>query len=316
MNPRMRLALCAVLGACGGLLLGGCTPYEPQTFSGARAYDLARELLDFGPRVAGSEASLKAAFWIVDRLAEGDWEAVPDVGEYRETPVRNIAAWRGRGPIVILGAHYDSRRCADQPDGGCPQPVLGANDGASGVAVLLELARTLDLDWAYNQVWLVFFDAEDNGGLDGWDWIVGSRQFTRQVEDAADSGAEFRAMVLLDMVGDADQQFHFEGNSDPALREEIWNVAADLGFGGYFIPSRKYTMIDDHIPFRDLGIPSVDVIDFDYPYWHTTEDSLDKLSADSLERVGRTIEAWLERGMATETPLAAGSGAERVDRIA
>jgi glutaminyl-peptide cyclotransferase len=300
MNKRMRITFCAVLGAGWALCLVGCKPYEPQTFSGERAYSLAQDMLAFGPRVSGSEANLKTAYWIIDRLAEGDWEVVPDTDEYMGTPIRNLAAWRGRGPITILGAHYDSRRCADQPDGGCPEPVLGANDGASGVAVLLELARVLDLDWAYNQIWLVFFDAEDNGNLDGWDWIVGSRQFVRQVEDAADSGAVFRAMVLLDMIGDSDQQIYYEGNSDPGVREEIWSVAEELGYGAYFIPEQKYTMLDDHIPFRDLGIPSVDVIDFDFPYWHTTEDTLDKISADSLERVGRTIEVWLESGMLNE----------------
>jgi Zn-dependent M28 family amino/carboxypeptidase len=211
-----------------------------------------------------------------------------------EAPVRNLVGRKGRGPVILLGAHYDSRMCADQPAGGCQQPVLGADDGASGVAVLLELARALDLDWSQHQVWLVFFDAEDNGHLNGWDWIVGSRQFALYTKNALLSGITVQAMVLLDMVADFDQQFYWEGNSDPALRAEIWSTAKGLGYGREFIPSVGHTMLDDHIPFRDLGIPSVDIIDFDYPYWHTAEDTLDKISADSLGRIGRTIEVWLE----------------------
>ena len=208
--------------------------------------------------------------------------------------MRNIFGRKGQGPVILLGAHYDSRRCADQPDGGCVAPVLGADDGASGVVVLLELARVLNLDWSQHQVWLVFFDAEDDGDLGGWDWIVGSRQFAQFVGQQRAAGMDFPAMVLLDMVGDGDQQFYWEGNSDSALQTRIWATAASLGYEKEFIPSPKYTMIDDHIPFRNLGIPSVDIIDFDYPYWHTDQDTLDKLSADSLERIGRTLQVWLE----------------------
>jgi Zn-dependent M28 family amino/carboxypeptidase len=125
---------------------------------------------------------------------------------------------------------------------------------------------------------------------------VGSRQFAGYVKNALAAGISFRAMVLLDMVADSDQQFYWEGNSDPTVRAEIWSTAKELGYGREFIPSVRYTMLDDHLPFRDLGIPSVDIIDFDYPYWHTAEDTLDKISAESLGRIGRTIEVWLEKG--------------------
>jgi Zn-dependent M28 family amino/carboxypeptidase len=101
-------------------------------------------------------------------------------------------------------------------------------------------------------------------------------------------------MILVDMVGDADQQFYYEGNSDPALREELWQIAADLGYGETFIPEHRWTMIDDHVPFARRGIPAVDIIDFDYPYWHTTQDTCDKVSAQSLERVGRVVEQYVE----------------------
>jgi glutaminyl-peptide cyclotransferase len=288
------------LAGCG-LAWSGCASPRPEVFSGDRAYRLAQEFLAFGPRVSGTEANRKAGDWIIAQLGKNGWNAVPDEGTYLNTPVRNISGSRGQGPVIIVGAHYDSRRCADQPNGGCAEPVLGADDGASGVVVLLELARVLDRSKLTNQVWLVFFDAEDNGQLDGWDWIAGARQFARRVENAQGTGVKFQAMILLDMVGDADQQFRFEGNSDHALRERIWSTAAALGYGEHFIPAEKFFMLDDHIPFRDLGIPSVDIIDFDYPYWHTAADTLDKIFAASLERIGRTIEAWLEGGP-LETP--------------
>jgi Zn-dependent M28 family amino/carboxypeptidase len=230
------------------------------------------------------------------KLQEEGWNPTPDEGEYQGVAVRNIFGRKGQGPVIIVGTHFDSRKCADQPEGGCAEPVLGANDGASGVAVLLELAYVLEESRLQNQIWLVFFDAEDDGRIGGWDWIVGSRQFARYVEEDISRGTQFQAMILLDMVGDSDQQFYWEGNSDPALREAIWSAAKNLGYGKEFIPELRHTVLDDHIPFRDLGIPSADIIDFDYPYWHTAEDTLDKTSAASLERVGRTVEVWLESG--------------------
>jgi glutaminyl-peptide cyclotransferase len=203
---------------------------------------------------------------------------------------RNIIARAGQGPLVLLGAHYDTRPVADQdPDEARrEQPILGANDGGSGVAVLLELANSLNLDQVPLEVWLVFFDAEDRGRLDGWPFSVGAREMAQSLL------VKPAAVVVVDMVGDADQNIFYEQNSDPALREEIWAVAGSLGYGEFFIPSPKYTIIDDHLPFLEQGIPAVDIIDFDYPSWHTVADTSDKVSAGSLARVGRTLEAWLE----------------------
>jgi Zn-dependent M28 family amino/carboxypeptidase len=103
-------------------------------------------------------------------------------------------------------------------------------------------------------------------------------------------------VIIVDMVGDTDQQLYYEANSDPILRSHLWSIAAELGYGEYFVPEERHSMLDDHTPFVELGIPAVDIIDFDYPYWHTTEDTLDKIGAASLERVGRTLEVFLERG--------------------
>ncbi len=164
-------------------------------------------------------------------------------------------------------------------------PVPGANDGASGVAVLLELARTLPEDTV--PVWLVFFDAEDNGRITGWDWILGSRAFVEEIE------VNPQAVVIVDMIGDADLNIHLEKNSNLEIRTEIWGMAERLGYGDVFINTEKYAMLDDHTPFLEAGIPAVDIIDFDYPYWHTIADTPDKVSAKSLLAVGDTLWHWV-----------------------
>ena len=202
--------------------------------------------------------------------------------------IQNVIAKRSDAPPqIILGAHYDTRFFADKDPDPTNQskPVPGANDGASGVAILTELARTLPQDSV--PVWLAFFDAEDQGRFDGWDWILGSRAFVKELQ--------FRpqAVVIVDMIGDADLNIYMEINSDPTLRAEIWNTAAGLGYQKNFIPEEKYSMLDDHTPFLEAGIPAVDLIDFDYPYYHTTQDTSDKVSAQSLKVVGETLWTWV-----------------------
>jgi Zn-dependent M28 family amino/carboxypeptidase len=203
---------------------------------------------------------------------------------------RNIIGRAGRGPVVLVGAHYDTRRRADNdPDAARrSEPVLGANDGASGVAVLLELARSLDQRSLKNEVWLTFFDAEDNGRLDGWDFIAGSRYMAQNLTTLP------KAVIIADMVGDADQQIFKERNSSAALQDRLWTIAAQLGYEKFFIPEYKWAMTDDHTPFLQRGVMAVDINDFDYPHWHTTQDTTDKIAPLSLERVGRVIKTFLE----------------------
>ena len=268
------------------LLLVACGSPEPLVFDGEVAYEHVTEQCDIGFRPTGSEAGWATGDYIISQLEAQGWTVETEEFTYRDTPVRNIVGRAGEGPILILGAHYDTRRSADQEDP--TVPVMGANDGGSGVAVLLELARVLDPGRLQHEVWLTFFDAEDNGGLDGWEWIVGSSYMAEHLE------VEPEAMILVDMVGDADQQLYYEGNSDAALREELWQIAADLGYGDTFVPEVRWTMVDDHVPFARRGIPAVDIIDFDYPYWHTTQDTCDKVSPQSLERVGRVVEQYVE----------------------
>ncbi len=245
--------------------------------------------MKLGPRPTGSVAWRATGDYILEQLRKSGWVTEEQRFEYRETQIRNIIGRKGSGPILILGAHYDTRRRADRDKARQNDPVPGANDGASGVAVLLELARVLDARKLRNQVWMAFFDAEDNGDLDGWEWTVGSRYMAQNLQVRPE------AVIVVDMVGDADQQIYFDRNSNVEWNQRIWSVAGDLGYGQYFVPSPRWAMFDDHTPFAQRGIPAVDIIDFDYPHWHTTADTADKVSPDSLERVGRTLQVLLEQ---------------------
>ena len=242
-----------------------------------------------GPRLPDSPAHDQVIAWVLGEIANAGWEGeVQDIPG--DKPIKNIIAKRGKaGPWIILGAHYDSRLMADQdPDPQLrTQPVPGANDGASGVAVLLELARTLPADLPV-QLWLVFFDAEDNGDIQGWDWIMGSSAFVASLEAKPD------AAIIIDMIGDANLNLPIEQNSTPELVQQIWQTAKDLGYESVFLNQPGYSMLDDHTPFLQAGIPAVDIIDFDYPYWHTTQDTPDKVSAQSLEIIGNTLTQWLK----------------------
>lgn len=271
------------------ILLGCASENKIPVFEAERAWSLLEHQVALGPRPVGSEAHALTVEWIYSSLEEYGWDVEIQRATKLGHPIQNIVAKRGEGDTwIILGAHYDTRLVSDQDDEASnrAKPVLGANDGASGVAVLLELARVLpnDLDI---QIWLVFFDAEDNGNIPGWDWILGSRAFVENLEGSPD------AVVILDMIADADLNIYLEANSNEELNQQIWGHADRLGYSSNFIPTTKYHMLDDHTPFLEAGIPAVDIIDFDYPYWHTTEDNLDNVSMHSLQIVGETILAWL-----------------------
>jgi len=281
-----RVATLAVLIA-SILATAGCTQGDLR-FDGRRAYAHVQAQCDLGPRPAGTAAARATAKYITEELQRWGWQASYQDFTYKGVALQNVIGRRGQGgPAVLLGAHYDTRPRADRDPQNPGAPVPGASDGASGVAVLLELARVLQQ--SRQPVILAFFDAEDQGDLGGWDWAVGSTYMAATLQDPVTS------MVLVDMVGDADQQLYWEANSDVSLRKRLWDVAAELGYGRQFLAQPKYSLMDDHVPFLRRGIPAVDIIDFDYPYWHTTRDTPDKVSAESLERVGRVLEWWLTR---------------------
>jgi Zn-dependent M28 family amino/carboxypeptidase len=275
-----------------GVLLG-CRPSGPEHFDGDLAFEHVVAQMEIGPRHPGSRGGERTGDYIVRQLRRLGWEVQEQRFEYKGVDLRNIVGVRGEGPAVLFGAHYDTRPLADHdPD---PtrrdEPVPGANDGASGVAVLLELARVLarvDLDV---EVRLAFFDAEDSGQIDGWRWCVGSSYMARNLPE----GTWPEYVVIVDMIGDADQQVFWEHNSDPLLQSEIWDLADELGYGEVFSPTYRYAIMDDHVPFIQEGLRAVDLIDFDYPYWHTVADTIDKVSPLSLERVGRILEEMVRR---------------------
>lgn len=261
---------------------------EPAVFNGQRAYIDVQTQVGFGARVPGSEGHAEIQAWMQRELESAGWQVEIQTSEALGHPIENLVARRSDAPPqIILGAHYDTRMYADND----PDPaqhttyVPGANDGASGVAVLVELARSLPDETI--PVWLVFFDAEDNGRIEGWDWILGSREFV------ANNPVQPRAVVIVDMIGDADLNIYKERNSNPDITDEIWAVAKGLGYESKFIPEYKHSMLDDHTPFVQAGIPAIDIIDFDYPYWHTVQDTPDKVSAESLQAVGDTLHAWI-----------------------
>lgn len=259
-------------------------------FSAKRAYNDVKYQMELGPRTMGSKAHEEAAQWIISILQRSGWLVETQESNVSGQSVKNIIAKRGSGaPWVILGSHYDSRLLADKdPDPAKrTQAVPGADDGASTVAILLELARVIPVKLD-KQIWLVFFDNEDNGDISGAGWSIGAEYFVSQLQGKPDS------VVILDMLGDQNLQIFMERNSSREINTEIWNTAKELGYS-QFIPSYKYSIIDDHLPFLDAGIRAVDIIDIDYPYWHTTQDTLDKISSESLQVVGDTMLRWLEQ---------------------
>ncbi len=263
---------------------------EKVSFNGERAMAWVEQQCAYGYRITGSDANMKTAEMISDELDALGWNVRYQEFPYMDTTVRNVLAWRGEGKAILLGAHYDTRRTADAENSATP--VMGANDGASGVAVLLELARVIEVEHIDKLVYLAFFDAEDNGRLDGWDWIVGSSYMASHWGENGEP--PLQSAIIVDMIGDKDLTVYMEQNSDSDLTQQIWKTANLLGYSDKIIPHIKYAIIDDHIPFLQIGVPAIDIIDFDYPYWHTTQDTPDKVTPESLEVVGKTLETWLE----------------------
>ena len=270
-------------------------------FEGARAFSRVEAQVAFGPRVPGSgphracaayfESELKA---LADVLEQDRWEHVTLDGDTLSL-VNIHASFNPRAnQRILLCAHWDSRPTADHdPDPDLRgQPIDGANDGASGVAVLLELARVLKSQPPPAGVDIVLFDGEDYGDFQlDRDVLLGSRRF------AAQNGA-YRPVfgILLDMVGDREAVFPWEGNSQNALPDIcrlVWDKAHELGYGKYFPRQNGTAVIDDHIPLLQTGIRCIDIIQMGLPYWHTTADTPDKLSPATLEAVGRTLAALI-----------------------
>ena len=215
------------------------------SFDGEQAFLNVEKQLKFGPRLTNSMANRRFRNWLADLLETMGWQVFThSFPTHEEGTGVNVIATRGSGPALLLGAHYDSRLWADED----PSPVLrerpvpGANDGASGVAVLLELARVLDVAGTGHTICLAFFDAEDNGNIPGWFWIMGSQAFVDDLENHSKC-QDPQAAIIVDMVGDRDQQVYMERNGTPGLSAAIWKQAADMGYDQYLIPESGYLLI-------------------------------------------------------------------------
>lgn len=207
-----------------------------------------------------------------------------------------FAGTEGGAPILI-GAHFDTRPFADEdPDPAKrSEPILGANDGGSGTAVLLGLAQYLNRHPAARPVHLVFFDGEDFGANDSGLKLLGSTYYAQQLAQEERSKWPYWVLVI-DMVGDKDLEIFKEAHSlkgSASFLDKIYRVAKEQGTKS-LNEKLKYTIYDDHYPFHRMGIPSTVLIDFDYPYWHTLEDTLDKVSAESMFSIFSVVAKTIE----------------------
>jgi Zn-dependent M28 family amino/carboxypeptidase len=263
----------------------------------------------FGARIPGSVAIEETRVMICDTLnSGGNWnikfqnfskEWINDENVTLVNMEISPSTLDLNQPYFLLLAHYDSRRWADQDSNPAlrKNPVMGANDGASGVAVALELGRVLLEHHQISNFKIILFDAEDQGNI-GWGWLVGSKYYVKS--DMFDKEKILFA-ILFDMVGGHNAIFKREGNSDqsaPSLVSEIWNTADNLGYEEFFVNRSWGSIIDDHLPFIQEGVPAVDIIDDfggNYKAWHTTSDTIDQINGSTLNAVGKTVEFVLHK---------------------
>jgi len=287
------LALLALAVACRG------SSQAAPPFDGQQALRWVEHQVAAGPRIPGTAPHRVVGDWLLAELRRRadtvEVQAFTHVTGAGDTlPLRNfIARFRPRDrDRVLFLTHWDSKPHADQDPDPAKRtlPVPGANDGASGVAVLLGVADQLKRVPPSLGVDLLFVDGEDYGTFEGDapDNLLGSRYFAGHLPP----GYRPLYAVLLDMVGDRDQAFPQEGYSAeraPEVVDRVWQAAEDIGLGRVFRPVRGIALTDDHIPLLAAGIRAADVIDFDYAFWHTTADTPDKVSAQSLANVGKVV---------------------------
>jgi glutaminyl-peptide cyclotransferase len=293
----MRLLLATML------LAFGCedrAPLPPREFDGAVALRYVETQLGFGPRIPGSEGHRRMAAWLdsllrtrADSVEVQRWTHVTREGA--SLPLVNyLARFNLSAPTRLLFlAHWDTRPKADAAASrDTTLPVPGANDGASGVAVLLAMADALKKAPPGVGVDLLFVDGEDYGSFDqgkDQDVLLGSRYYAAHQA----GGPQPRFAVLFDMVGDKDLKILREGSSvtgAPDVVETVWDLAVRLGYDKIFVDEEGFPVTDDHTPLQQAGIRAIDLIDFDYgpgnKWHHTPDDTLDKVSAASLQAVG------------------------------
>ncbi|HEU5319619.1 MAG TPA: M28 family peptidase [Methylomirabilota bacterium] len=281
---RRALAAALVLLAAGAAGAAD-PPRRAPRVDGAAAFRHLERLVALGPRPAGSPAGARARDYIAGELKRLRVETRVDAFD-ADTPhgrlrlANVIAVIPGRRPdVVMVGGHYDTKLFREFR-------FVGANDGGSSAALLLELTRRLAAAPRELTYWLVWFDGEE--ARESWtaaDSLYGSRHLAAAL---AREGRLPRALLLVDMIGDRHLNIRREAFSTEWLTDLVWASAARLGHGAHFLPE-TLPVEDDHVPFLRAGVPAALLIDFDYPPWHTAEDTLDKVSARSLTVVGDVL---------------------------
>ena len=282
--------------ALAGFLASTCAAApaaKSRPFSGAEALRLTGRAVAFGPRPDGSPAIARLRAWLRAQLANCGCELITDdftaLTPDGPLPMENIIAkFPGRsGRAIAVSGHYDTKKMKD---------FVGANDGGSSTGFLLELAAALKGRPRQDDVYLVFFDGEE--AVREWtdtDSVYGSRHLA-QKWSADGTTKKLKALINVDMIGDRNFRLTWEMDSTDFLREMVWDIGDSLGYSTAF-PRQGGPVSDDHIPFVDAGVPALDLIDFESQssFWHTPQDTMDKLAARSFEITGKVVLLALER---------------------
>ena len=262
-------------------------------FDGKRAFEHVRQLVEIGPRPAGSPGAARAREYIVKQLGElglkveeQAFDAKTPLGVVRMVNLHaTFPSEPASGPRLLITGHYDTKLFEEFT-------FVGANDGGSSAAFLIEIARVLKDAKRPLPIELVFFDGEE--AVIDWNQGDDNTYGSRHYVEAARAGGrlkDIRAMILVDMIGDRDLRILRETNSTGWLTDAIWNAAKRAGRREFV--DEPLDVKDDHLSFLKAGVPAVDIIDLDYPAWHTEGDTLDKVSAESLQAVGDVLLAAL-----------------------
>ena len=298
------------LAACGP---GDTPPQTPDVpvkvvsapaFNQDSAYSYVEKQVSFGPRVPNTKAHVDCKNYLVSKLQQFTDTVIVQTGQVMTFDNRNLTIFNIIGRLypkaesrVMLFAHWDSRHVADQDTERRNEPILGANDGASGVGVLLEMARIMHEKNPGIGVDIIFFDAEDQG------------EPTGQYQDSYCLGTQYWAKnppipfykpqygILLDMVGGKNAKFYKEAGSAGFVVEKVWTKASQLGYADYFVNSQRAAIIDDHYYVIQMtGIPCIDIIQYEessnsrFPsYWHTHKDDMSAVDKNTLKAVGQTL---------------------------
>jgi hypothetical protein len=296
-----------------GTLLGACDDDDESRgsdrFDAERAFADLEAQVEIGPRPAGSPGSREEVRFIVERLREAGVKGIEV-----QRPHRNVVARipGSEDDAILLGAHHDTKDDVSSD-------FQGANDGASGVAVVLEIARSLPARVEGPSIHLVLFDAEEARGDRSFteDGLRGSRQYVEYARDAQRSGEptqgspplrDIGSMILFDLVGDCDLQIPREANSDPDLYDYVAIASERVDGDREPFVGTTTPVGDDHLPFIEAGVPAVDLIDFTYgpgpspgEWWHTPQDTLERVCPESLDAVGEAVLEILPRGPGSVT---------------